>query len=45
MAKRLEKLSPGTLVLLGKGIYQQVANRADAEAKRSKDTSNKRKKK
>lgn len=45
MAKKLEKLSPGTLVLLGKGIYQQVANRADAEAKRSKDADKKNKKK
>lgn len=30
------KLDPGVLVLMGKGIYQQVANRADSDKLKAK---------
>ena len=37
------KMDPGMLVLMGKGIYQQVANRADREKLKAKAASNKKK--
>ena len=38
---RLEKLDMSTLIMLNKGVYQQVSNRANAEKLRAKSADRK----